>query len=177
MSIATGITALLAPLVLGCAAFGQTPPREPDTLQALLAEVRQLRQSIDAMMFASQRIQIALYGAQLQDAAVARAMQAVERVRNTCGAEEREVQHTVAEIQRMDSGVASTQGVDAKQLQARVTELQKMLEMQRAASQSCQASQAEAEGQLRNEQTKLLEIQDKIAKLDRVLEQHGSGGR
>ena len=167
----------MAALFSGSAAFGQAPAKDPDTLQALLAEVRQLRQSIDAMMFTSQRIQIALYGAQLQDAAVARAMQTVEAVRNKCGTAEREVQHTAGEVQRMENGAASVPEPEAKQIQARLTDLKNTLETQRTVSQQCQASQAEAEGQLRNEQAKLLEVQDRIAKLDRVLEQHGIGSR
>jgi hypothetical protein len=39
----------------------QTPVKETDTLQSLLAEVHQLRMDIEAMTVASQRVQIALY--------------------------------------------------------------------------------------------------------------------
>jgi hypothetical protein len=60
----------------------QTPAKEVDTLQSLLVEVRQLRQDIESMTVASQRVQIALYGLQIQDAAVARAAQRLDDARN-----------------------------------------------------------------------------------------------
>lgn len=66
----------LMPMLMGGSALGQTPEKAPDTLQALLVEVRQLRQDIEAMTAASQRVQIALYG--LQDR-IARLDKALEQ--------------------------------------------------------------------------------------------------
>ncbi len=62
--------------------YSQTPVRDANTLQALLDEVHQLRQAIEGMTAASQRVQIALYGLQMQDGAVDRATQRVDNVRN-----------------------------------------------------------------------------------------------
>jgi hypothetical protein len=53
--------------------FGQTTPSESQTLQALLLEVRQLRQDLQTTTVAAQRAQILLYRLQGQEAAVARA--------------------------------------------------------------------------------------------------------
>jgi hypothetical protein len=52
--------------------FGQTTPSESQTLQALLLEVRQLRQDLQTTTVAAQRAQILLYRLQGQEAAVAR---------------------------------------------------------------------------------------------------------
>jgi len=97
----------------------QTPAKEPDTLHALLLEVHQLRQDIEAMTVASQRVQIALHGLQMQDAAMARAVQWLDDARNKCSGVEMDREHRASEIQRLESSVASgTLGeADAKAVQ------------------------------------------------------------
>ena len=63
---------LRCPLVLlfAAAAFAQAPV---DPVQALLAEVHQLRMDLQATTITSQRVQILLYRVQIQQAAVIRA--------------------------------------------------------------------------------------------------------
>src|SRR5665213_4091655 len=89
------------------AALCQTPAAQPDVLQSLLIDVHRLRQDIEAMTVASQRVQIALYALQMQDAAVARATQRLDNIRTGCSRTDAERQHFVAEIQRLE-GVAAT---------------------------------------------------------------------
>jgi hypothetical protein len=43
--------------------------------------------------------------------------------------------------------------------------------------QTCQATEAEASSQFRNDQAKLLDLQDRIARLDKALEQLGGTGK
>jgi len=66
--------------------FGQTTPSESQTLQALLLEVRQLRQDLQTMTIAVQRAQILLYRSQGQEAAVARASQRLDGARERLAA-------------------------------------------------------------------------------------------
>jgi len=61
--------------------FGQSTSTDSQTLQALLAEVRQLRHDLRTVMIAAQKAEILLYRLQGQEAAVARASQRVEDVR------------------------------------------------------------------------------------------------
>ena len=63
-------------------------PEKPDVLQSLLTEVHQLRQDIEAMTVASQRVQIALYALQMQDAVVARATLRFDSIHDKCAAAE-----------------------------------------------------------------------------------------
>ncbi|MEP6716027.1 MAG: hypothetical protein ABJC09_10670 [Terriglobia bacterium] len=56
----------------------RTPPKEGAALPTLVLEMRQLRQAIEARTLVSQRVQIALYTLQMQDAAVARDAHAVD---------------------------------------------------------------------------------------------------
>jgi septation ring formation regulator EzrA len=164
-----------AMLFAASVSFCQTPVKDPDTLQALLVEVRQLRQNIEAMTAASQRVQIALYGLQMQDAAVARATQRLDSARNKCTGADGNRQHTATEIQRMESGlaIAAMPENEARAFKVRLTEMKNTLEVQTAEVQACQAAEAEASSQLRSDQTKLLDLQDRIARLDKALEQLG----
>ncbi len=86
--------------------LGQTPAKDADPVQALLVEVRQLRQDIEAMTVASQRVQIALYALQLQDAAVARSAQRLDNAKNKCAGVEEHRSHAESEVQRFENALA-----------------------------------------------------------------------
>jgi hypothetical protein len=98
---------LAVALFAAAVAFGQAPSKEPDTLQALLAEVRQLRQDIEAMTVASQRVQIGLYNLQMQDAAVTRSTQRLDEARRRCSDLENRRRGTAGDVQRMETEIAS----------------------------------------------------------------------
>jgi chromosome segregation ATPase len=151
-------------------AFCQTQPATNDTLQSLLSEVHQLRIEIQAMTVASQRVQIALYQLQMQDAAVARATQRLDNEHNRCSGLEANRQHTATTIQAFESALSSATESQAKEIQTRVTDLKGMLDAQTAEAQSCQTSETELSGQLQNERVKLTESQERIERLDKALE-------
>ena len=69
---------VLSSLVFSTACFGQTTTGDSQTLQALLLEVRQLRQDLQTTTIAGQRVQILIYRLQGQEAAVARASQRLD---------------------------------------------------------------------------------------------------
>ena len=165
-------------ILLTSSAFCQAPVREPDALQALLVEVHQLRQDIEGMTMASQRVQIALYQLQMQDGAVARSAQRLDSVRSRCAAADENRQHTATDIQRFESVAVTTRPeAEAEAVKERLTELKGHVDAQNAEVQTCQAGEAEASAQLRSDQAKLLDLQDRIARLDKALEQLGSTGK
>ena len=159
--------------------FCQTSMKESDTLQALLAEVHQLRQDIEAMTVASQRVQIAMYALQMQDAAVARATQRLDDAHNRCSGLEADRAHKAAEIQRLEGGVtAGTLGdIDAKAVQSALPQWKSEVEAKTAELQACQDVEGEASGQLRNDQAKLADLQDRIDRLDKTLEKLATAGK
>ena len=170
---------VLTLMLLAKSGPGQTPAKEQDTLQALLSEVRQLRQNIELMTVASQRVQIALYSLQVQDAAVARATQRLDGVRNRCSGLEQHRQDLAKEMQRMESALASGDRLDgeAATFKSRLPVVKSGLEAQAAEVQACQATEAEASSQLRNDQAKLAEVQDRIERLGKTLESPSAGGK
>ena len=163
-------TALWVSLLVASTVLCQTPAKESDTLQSLLTEVHQLRQDIEAMTVATQRVQIALYSLQMQDASVARATQRLDDARNRCKGEEGNRQRTASEVQSLESSLS--RGVpDAEAVKLRLTQLKSALDVQATAVQTCQSVESELSNQLRNDQAKLAELQDRIQHLDKTLEQ------
>ncbi|MGA3234869.1 MAG: hypothetical protein ABSG03_01100 [Bryobacteraceae bacterium] len=157
----------------------QTPAKEPDTLHALLLEVHQLRQDIEAMTVASQRVQIALYALQMQDAAVARAAQRLDSARDRRSGAEANRDHTASAIQELEGKLASVtpgQG-EAKELQGALSEMKSQIGPQTAELQTLQAAEADASSQLRSEQAKLADVQDRIERLDKTLEKLSAAGK
>ena len=172
--IALALLSLLPAMILG-----QTPVKDPDTLQSLLAEVRQLRQAIEAMTVGSQRVQIALYTLQMQDAAVARATQRWDSARNKCAVTEQNRQHLASEVQRIETAISSGARLEgeAADFKTRLPDLKAGLEAQTAELQKCQGAEAEMSNQLKNEQAKLAEFQDRIERLDKQLAKASGNGQ
>ena len=112
---------------------------------------------IEAMTLASQRVQIALYKLQMQDGAVARAMQRLDGARDKCIRTENDRQHVTANIQQIENALASGSMPDSqtKELQRRLADLKVMLDTQTAEAQACQTAEVEASGQLQKEQGQL----------------------
>ena len=73
---------VLGLLIFSPDCFGQSTPGDSQTLQALLSEVRQLRQDLQTTTIAGQRAQILIYRLQGQEAAVARASQRLDEARD-----------------------------------------------------------------------------------------------
>ena len=157
----------------------QTPTKEADTLQSLLAEVHQLRQAIEAMTVTSQRVQIALHALQMQDAAVTRSTQRLDEIQKRCSASEAEQQRVAGVMQRLEtqlsSGTASER--ETKEIRAALPDLKNTSDARMMEIQACQASEAEAAGQLRNDRAKLADLQDRIERLDKSLEKQSSAGK
>jgi chromosome segregation ATPase len=168
---------LTAAFLCALPALCQTPAKEPDTLQALLAEVRQLRQDIEIMTAASQRIQIALYALQMQDAAVVRSSQRLDNQRDRCASQEFARQQTAAAIQKLEAALldATVPQAQAQSIRERLDEMRPTLESQTAAAQSCRAREAEAASQLQKDQSTLDALRSQIDRLDRTLANAASG--
>jgi chromosome segregation ATPase len=154
----------------------QTPPNDPDTLRALLAEVHQLRQNIEGAVIASQRVQIALYSLQMQGTVVARAEQRLDDARNKCSVASADQAHMTADVERLESvlNAGTLAAAETKDLQSHLTEIKVRIEAQAVQVQTCQAAEAEASSQLRNAQAKLVDLQNRIELLDKTLEKLGA---
>jgi chromosome segregation ATPase len=167
-------------LVLFAVSIGRCQtPEKPDILQSLLTEVHQLRQDIEAMTVASQRVQITLYALQMQDAVVARATLRFDGIHDKCVAAESEGQKLASEIQKEEATLASgsltKDGAD--QLRLQISEGKRYAESKSAEVQSCQSMEAQASSRLQGEQATLADLQERIHRLDTALEKLGGGDK
>jgi valyl-tRNA synthetase len=158
-------------------AFGQTVPKEhTDALEALLIEVRQLRQDIESMTIASQRVQIALSGLQFQNAALARSSQRLDDLRSKRMQSEQNRDSVAAEAKRLEAAIGQSTADDAesKALKAHFADVTRTLESLNSDLQLREAAETEAASQFRAEQVKLSELQDRIERLDDGLQKLGA---
>jgi DNA repair exonuclease SbcCD ATPase subunit len=159
-------------LLFSTACFAQTTPGDSQTLQALLSEVRQLRQDLQATTIASQRAQILIYRLQGQEAAVARASQRLDEVRDKLDRIQAERKHLAAEVKQDEDFIANSENPPAQQkvLEDRLSQLKSELESAEDSEQQEQAQEIDAEQHLRAEEAKLSDLQDQLDRLDKALE-------
>jgi len=161
----------LALLPPGC--FGQTTPGDSQTLQALLSEVRQLRQDLQTTTIAGQRAQILIYRLQGEEAAVARASQRLDDVRDRLARVQDERKHVAADIKKFDDSVNSAENTDAQRKEIEeglLPQLKARLESLESQEQQLQMREVESEQQLRTEEIRLSELREQLDRLDKALE-------
>lgn len=142
------LLAFLAPST----AFAQST--DSQTLQALLQEIRQIRNDLYGMTLVAQRVQILLYRIQLQEDAARRTALRYDQK----AAEER---------------LSSLQNPNERAPHEEVArEMKRRAEMWSAEESSYRAAEAAAGSDLRNEQLKLLELQQRLDRLEQQLENY-----
>ena len=169
MSVMTRYLLLLA---LAPAVFGQSP--ETTLTQTLINEIHALRQDIEAITVASQRVQIALYRLQSQTALVAAAQQRLDAARNRA----RDVQSARTEmanrLQSFEEAVHNTQDpAQKKALEQELLSRKQRLEELATDEGQRRSAEAEAESQCRAEQARLAELQSILDRLDKALDELG----
>ena len=162
---------VLGLLLISPAGFGQTPPADSQTLQALLAEMRQLRQELRTTTVAAQRVQIFLYRLQIQEGAVERAQRRVDEARSTLSQTQLEMKMTAYTIKEIEDKVSNAQNsIERKRQEDLLAKFKAELESQQNSEQQSQARESEAEQDLKTEQAKLNALQDQLDRLDKSLE-------
>ena len=158
-------------LLISPAAFGQTSSTDSQTLQALLAEVRQLRQELRTTAVAAQRVQIFLYRLQIQQGAVERAQRRVDEARSTLSQTQTEVKMMGSTIKQIEDKISNAQNpAERKRQEDLLPKFKSELESQQNSEQQSQVRESEAEQELRAEQAKLNALQDQLDRLDKSLE-------
>ena len=161
---------LLAFLLISAPAFGQTSSSDSQTLQSILAELRQLRQQLAATTLTTQRIQIVLYRLQAQEAAVSRLSQRLDDARSELAQLQVEGKTLAADIKRQEEFVdrAETSPADRKALESVLPQSKARLEAVQTQEQQEQAKEAEIREQLRLEQAKLDSLQEDLSRLEKA---------
>jgi DNA repair exonuclease SbcCD ATPase subunit len=152
--------------------FGQAAANEPQTLQALLTEVRELRQELRFSLARIQTAQILLSRLQTQQSVVTHAADRFDEARAKFDAAQDRRQHEATEFKRLEDSLSSEENpAQQKMLEDEIVHFKSELEASTAAEQQSQAIENECEQQLRIERDKLDAIN---AQLDEILKSMGS---
>jgi chromosome segregation ATPase len=165
------IRVLFLALRVVTAAVAQTPSSAVETsLQAILAEIHQLRQDLQATTVTAQRVQILLYRVQLQQQSTARmATRADEVHAKLANAQEARARNAKDVEQFQECVNSETDPNKIKGCQAVLTDRKRSLEIWQSDEQQWLGKDAEAQSQLRAEQAKLDQLQDTLDRLDKAL--------
>lgn len=157
-------------LATSASAFGQAASSDTQTLQALLSEVRALRQELHAALNRTQSMQILLARFQVQEGVVAKASDRLNESRQKVFDFHVHQKELAVEAKRLEDAL---NGADAPQqqadLQERIKHVKSELEVVGNIAQQQQTTEIQAEQQLRDEQAKLAAIESQLDELIRIM--------
>lgn len=164
---------LFAVLVLtGVPAVPQNTSSDSQALRDILSEIRELRHDFEKITAAGQRVQIALYRLQVQDAAVARASKIAEDAHLKLHQTSSDRKQIALFIEREQSLMESGGPVDNKRKE-QVAAFKAELEQLDRDEPQLQSRAADADAQLAREQSKLDSLRTLLDELDAVLQNTG----
>ena len=165
---------LLLSAIATAAAFAQSATPDSTALQALVSEIHQLRQDLQATTVAAQRVQIALFRLQTQTTAVARATSRLDELRSRISQAQSQHGEIAARMQMFEEKQRNSHDPNELKIAADVLpQLKAGMDREAGEEQRLQASEAEAASQLRTEQARLNDLQDQLDKLDKILDGFG----
>lgn len=154
---------------------GSTAPTDSQTLQAILSEIRQLRHDLQTSNAMAARAQVALFRIQREHEAVNRAMQRLNDARSKSERLETEKNNKALQTQQARDATNHDSNPEAQQHFEDVVlpTLKSQLEVLQRQEQQAKAQEAEAEQQLRDEQTRLAGLDDLLDRYSNALEEVG----
>ena len=146
------------------------PGSDSQVTQALVSEIRELRQDLLTTAATIQRVQIGMYRLQAEAGLLDKATQRFDQARMVCKqaeAQQKSAQSQIeqVELRKRSSQEASIQGREEQFL----VQLQASLGQFGEEASQCQAERLDAENQFRAEQAKMSELQDQLDRLDQAL--------
>lgn len=162
----------LGVLLFSPVCFGQSTNSDSQTLQALLLEVRQLRQDMHSTLVATQRAQILIYRLQAQEAAVARTSQRLTETREKL-TQLREEQTMLAEnAKQREAVIRNEQSSEAERRSAELSlsMIKSRLNTIEGEEEQTQAREMEAQQQERDEELRFTDMREQLDRLDKTLE-------
>ena len=168
---------ILAASILALVAFrattmGQTTTTGPETLSALLVEVRGLRAAMEQMASAGPRVQLAIGRLQLQEQRVNTLVRRADALQETIGTKQRELTGLTDRVSSLETQLErNVQSPDMhRQLEFELAQTRKESTRAAAELQRLQAEESDAAAQVTNEQARWVEINQRLEELERSLE-------
>ena len=162
---------VLGLLFISAFGFGQSTSSDSQGMQALVAEVHQLRKDLQTTNGYALKAQILLYRLQVQEATVARVSQRVNDLRSMLAGTQKRRRDVAAGLKLNEDVMDNTDTSQElrQQAQQEISRLKPELEALAAEEQQRQSAEMEAEEQLRGEQAKLDGLEDRVEQLEKVL--------
>jgi hypothetical protein len=149
-------------------ALGQGASSDQQTLQALLVEVRALRQDLRVSLARVQTSQILLSRLQMQEGSVARVSEQLNDARSKLLDVQVHRREMTVEVKRLEDALGADDDLQQqKDLQDRISHVKSDLEVSGHLEQQRQTAEIQAEQQLRAEQDKLSAIEAQLDELIR----------
>ena len=157
-------------LGISSCALGQTPSPDSQTLQALLSEVRALRQDLRVSLNRTQTMQILLARFQMQEGVVTRASDRLNDSRQKWLDAYAHQKELAVEAKKTEDALnAAENQQEQKHLQTAADQMKSNLEIAGNVTQQRQATEIQAEQQLREEQDKLGVLENQLDDLIRSM--------
>jgi chromosome segregation ATPase len=158
-------------LVCFClAARGQAPGSDAPALQALLAEVHQLRLALERSGSIAPRIQIAVERLKLQQDQVARTSRQLDDVRRQIEELQSARARLADRIQNLESEAPQTADpTERKRMNEELKSFRPEVEQFQKSEQQLRAREGELASQLQSEQARLTELNDRLDQMERAL--------
>ena len=151
-------------------AFGQATTTESQAIQALLAEVHQLRQDLQAAANGARRAQILIHRLYVQEAAVARASQRLDEAKAALDQWQARKKYLAAQVKKYeDQRDRSGDAAQRKQFDDYISNMKTQMESWLPEEQDAQARETELEELGRIEQAKLDQLQADLDQMDRTV--------
>jgi chromosome segregation ATPase len=164
-----------AALLIATAASAQTGLPDAQLTQAMLTEIRQLRQDLQTAAATIQRAQIVMYRLQSQSALVNSAAQRLDEAHGMCANMQQQQGFVTMQAEQAEARLKNSQNPAEKQaFEAQLSMFKTNLANLTTEAQLCPAKEAEAENQLRTEQAKMNDLDAQLDKLDKVLSSLGA---
>ena len=158
-------------LLIATAAWAQTASPDTQALQALVAEIRQLRQDMQATTLVTQRVQIVLYRLQTQTALVTGTASRLDDARTLLGKAQSDKKTIADRVPQLEESAKSVQDPkERKNMEDMLVGTKMQIERLAADEQRLQSRAIDAETQFRTEQNKLADLQDQLDRLDKLLD-------
>lgn len=159
-------------LFLCTSGLGQSTSSESQGMQALVAEVRQLRKDLQATNGNALKAQILLQRLQFQEAAVARVSERLSDARGRLADTQRHRTEVAAYLKGSQESLDNTEisSGERKQIQVDISARKQELEAIATVEQQQQTAEMELEEQLRTEQAKLNELEERVDRLEKALD-------
>jgi uncharacterized protein YeeX (DUF496 family) len=146
----------------------QSATSDTQTLQALLSEVRALRQDLRVSLNRTQTLQILLVRFQMQEGVIARASDRLNDARQKLVDTHVHQKELAAEVKRNEDAVDNAENSQQQaELQERLKPMKSELEIVGNMAQQQQTAEIQAEQQLRDQQDKLSALENQLDALTR----------